>query len=265
MPGVPAEMKKMMSEFILPLLKNKYSDQIGHIIYRTLRTTGIYESKLHEVLSPIEKDLQKVNLASLPHRYGVDLRLGVYKKSKEEAEIEIQKAQDLIFSKTSSYVYEIGERDLAEVVADLLLRNNFSVSVAESCTGGLIQNFFTDIPGSSSFLLGGVVSYDNELKKNILDVQEETLIKHGAVSAETAKEMVIGVQRITTSDCAISTTGIAGPTGGTTEKPVGLVFIGCTVKDKIEVQKFIFHKERMINKYRFAYAALNMLRQNLLM
>lgn len=264
MPGVPAEMKKMVQEFILPLLLKKYSDQLGHVMYRMLRTTGIYESKLHEVLSPVIKDLHDVSIASLPHRYGVDLRLGIYKKTKQDAELHIQKAQDLILLKISSFVYEVGDRDLAQVAAELLLKNKLSVAVAESCTGGLIQNFFTNIPGSSNFLLGGVVAYENALKKNILGVKKETIEMFGAVSAETAQEMVKGVQQLTNSDCAISTTGIAGPTGGTVEKPVGLVFIGCLVKNEIEVQKFIFHKERMINKYRFAYAALNMLRQKLI-
>lgn len=263
LPGVPAEMKRMMQKFVLPLLQKKYAAQIGHIIYSLVRTTGIYESKLHEILSPLEKNFQDVIVASLPHRYGVDLRLGIYKKSKQDAEFQIQNIRELILSKISPYVYEIGERDMAEVVAEILVKNKLTVSVAESCTGGLIQNFFTNVPGSSKFLLGGVVAYDNALKINFLGVKQETLEKCGAVSAETALEMVKGIQKITHSDCALSTTGIAGPTGGTAEKPVGLVYIGCAVKQKIDVQKFIFHKERMINKYRFAYAAMNLLRQNL--
>ena len=264
MPGVPVEMKRMMQNYVLPLLQSKYSDQIGCIAYQLIRTTGIFESKLYEQLSSFEREFQNIKLSFLPHRYGIDLRLGAFTKNKKDANYGIRKAQEWIVLKIPSFIYEIGERTLEQVTAELLLQNKYSIAVAESCTGGLISHFFTNIPGSSNFLLGGVIAYDNSLKMAVLGVQKNTLDKHGAVSSEVAMEMVEGIQRLTNSDCAIATTGIAGPSGGSDKKPVGLIYIGCIIKKNIFVQKQIFHKERMSNKYRFAYAALNLLRQKLL-
>lgn len=264
MPGVPAEMKRMMQNSILPLIKSKFAEKIGHILYKSIRTTGIFESKLFEMLSPFDQDLLKINLSFLPHRYGVDLRLNVNAKNKKQADLYMRKAEESIVSKVSSFIYEIGERSLEQISSDLLSRVKYSIAIAESCTGGLVNNFFTNIPGSSGFLLGGVIAYNNRLKVNVLGVQQETLKKHGAVSPEVALEMAEGVQKLTGSDCALSTTGIAGPTGGTDKKPVGLIYIGCIIKKNSYVQKYIFHKERISNKYRFAYAALNLLRQKLI-
>ena len=202
MPGVPAEMTRMMKNSILPLLKSKFADKIGNIVYKLIRTTGIFESKLYEMLSPFDQDLLKIKLSFLPHRYGVDLRLSVNAKNQNEADYYIRKAEESIVSKVSSFIYEIGERSLEQITSDLLSRARYSIAVAESCTGGLINNFFTNIPGSSGFLLGGVVAYSNRLKMEVLDVQQETLKKYGAVSPEVALEMVEGIQKLTGSDCA---------------------------------------------------------------
>jgi len=262
-PGVPAEMKQMIKDSVLSLLREKYKDKIGYLVTNKIRTTGIYESKLYEVLSPILEKLPEITVAFLPHRYGVDLRLEFQAKDEKTAEDKIANAESKIIPEIFKFVYEIGERSLEQVVAEILSKKKQTLSVAESCTGGLIQNFLTNIPGSSDFFLGGVVSYSNEIKMELLDVQENTLVKYGAVSSETALEMVKGVRKLTGSDCALSITGIAGPTGGSDEKPVGLVFIGCATGRSTRVEKFIFHKERMLNKFRFAYAALNLLRQDL--
>jgi len=264
MPGVPAEMQQTMQDAVLPLLKQKYAGQTGSIVYQTIRTTGIFESSLFETLSPLNEITQLVNLAFLPHRAGVDLRLGAHAAKTKEAQEKITAAVEIILRKTSQFVYEIGERTLEQVIAELLLQKQFTISVAESCTGGLIGNLLTNIPGSSNYFCGGVIAYANSVKQQLLGVQEKTLNQYGAVSAETAQGMLWGLKGIFNSDCALAITGIAGPTGGTAEKPVGTVFIGSLVKGDMQICKFIFHRERLINKHRFAYAALNLLRQKLL-
>lgn len=175
----------------------------------------------------------------------------------------VTNVKDSILPHIAAYVYEVGNRNLENVVAELLKQKKATLAVAESCTGGLINHLFTNISGSSNFLVGGVIAYSNSVKVNLLEVSRKTLEEFGAVSRETALEMAKGIQKATDSTCAISTTGIAGPSGGTKEKPVGLVYIGVAVEDNIRVEKFIFHKERMINKYRFAYAAMNLLRNGL--
>ncbi|HDL17704.1 MAG TPA: competence/damage-inducible protein A [Bacteroidetes bacterium] len=264
MPGVPSEMKGMLRDSVLPFLQKKFGNETGNLFSLTIRTTGIYESKLYEILSPVFEKHGEVQIASLPHRFGVDLRLTASGNSRQEAEKKVTNVKDSIVAKIAAYVYEVGNRNLENVVSELLKRRQATLAVAESCTGGLINHLFTNIPGSSDFLLGGVVAYENAVKINLLGVSRKTLEKFGAVSRETALEMAKGVQKATNSNCAISTTGIAGPSGGTEEKPVGLVYIGVAVDDDVQIEKYIFHKERMINKYRFAYAAMNLLRTKLL-
>lgn len=263
MPGVPAEMKEIVQNSLLPFLQTKFGNKIGKLFSLTIRTTSIYESKLFEILSPVFEKHKEVQIASLPHRFGVDLRLTASGNSRQEAEYMVTNVKDSILPHIAAYVYEVGNRNLENVVAELLKQKKATLAVAESCTGGLINHLFTNISGSSNFLVGGVIAYSNSVKVNLLEVSRKTLEEFGAVSRETALEMAKGIQKATDSTCAISTTGIAGPSGGTKEKPVGLVYIGVAVKDNIRVEKFIFHKERMINKYRFAYAAMNLLRNGL--
>ncbi len=264
MPGVPAEMQQIMQETVLPLLKQRFAGQTGSVVYQTIRTTGIFESGLYEALFPLQEITQLVNLAFLPHYGGVDLRLGAHTANAKDAQGKIAAATEIICRKISPFIYEIGERNLEQVVADLLILKHYTVSVAESCTGGLLGNMLTSIPGSSSYFEGGVIAYANSVKQQLLKVPENILNQFGAVSAETAKAMLQGLKSVFHSDCALATTGIAGPTGGTVDKPVGTVFVGCLVKEELQVQKYIFHRDRLINKYRFAFAALNLLRQKLL-
>jgi len=264
LPGVPAEMRAMMDAAVVPFLQTRFRDKLGVVLAEDIRTTGIFESRLFEKLEPISQIERWAHLAFLPHRSGVDLRLSVQAKSESEGRERLKKARTLILERIGPFVYEVGERSLETVVADLLFELKKTVAVAESCTAGLVSHLLTNVPGSSEYLLGGVVAYSNAVKQQVLGVSGKTLSTVGAVSEETAAEMANGVKHLIGTDFGLSTTGIAGPSGGTPEKPVGLVFVACAGPNGTEVRKFVFHRERLINKYRFAYAALNLLRTMLL-
>lgn len=264
LPGVPAEMRQITEDSVLPILKKQFGDLGGVVQFQTIRTTGIFESKLFEELQPIEEIENYGKLAFLPHPYGVDLRLCVTGEDKSESSRKSNVAVKVIKDRINPFIYEVGSRSLEEIVAGLLLEKKKTVSVAESCTGGLIANLLTNIVGSSAYFWGGVVAYDNSIKSNVLGVKKSTLQKYGAVSEEVALEMAAGVRNAFNSDFALATTGIAGPTGATENKPVGLVYIGLASPNKIVAKKYIFHRNRWINKSRFSYASLNMLRKSLM-
>ncbi len=264
LPGVPAEMRKMTEDSVIPILKEQFGGLRSTVRYETIRTTDIFESKLVEKLGPIE-DVEKYGkLAVLPHPYGVDLRLCVTGKEISDSKLKIDQAIELIRERIDPYIYEIGSRSLEEVIAEQLVEKGRTVAVAESCTGGLLANLFTNIPGSSAYFLGGVIAYDNSVKTNLLGIKNSVIEEYGAVSEVVAREMAIGMQNLVNSDFVLATTGIAGPTGETEDKQVGLVYIAIVEGDDVIVKKFVFHRSRLINKSRFAYAALNLLRKRLL-
>jgi nicotinamide-nucleotide amidase len=161
-------------------------------------------------------------------------------------------------------IYGYDDASIEDAVAKFLINNKMTIATAESCTGGLLAHRLTNVSGSSKYMLGGVVSYSNGVKISKVGVKEETLIAHGAVSEQTAGEMALGIQKKFQSDIGIGITGIAGPTGGTDEKPVGLVYIGLALKDKLIVKKFLFLKDRKANKLLSSLTAMNMLRLELL-
>jgi nicotinamide-nucleotide amidase len=174
------------------------------------------------------------------------------------------KLKDEISKVLQSIIFTEDDRDLQEVTGQMLSDRRLTLSIAESCTGGLISKLFTDQPGSSAFLLGGVIAYHNDLKMDLLKVSAETLENVGAVSEETAKAMALNIREITGSDFAISTTGISGPGGGTEDKPVGLVYIGMSDANGVIVKKFNFLKTRKLHREMTAATAINMLRLLLL-
>ena len=263
LPGVPAEMKQLFQQAVVPFLSKHGTGGRTCISYKTLRTTGIFESKLMEVLGNIQEIQQFARLAFLPHYCGVDLRLTVKSTSSEDCKKRLKTAEEFIRSKINSYIYGEDGETLEEKVADYLFRLKKRVAVAESCTGGLLAHKFTNVPGSSDYFLAGVVAYSNSAKMKILGVNPETLRQFGAVSEETAKEMAEGVRSLVGSDFGLSTTGIAGPAGGSKEKPVGLVYIGFSDGTTISARKFIFTNDRLANKERSSYAALETLRRYL--
>jgi len=255
MPGVHREMKDMMSNTIIPWIHDKTKSKI---YVRTLRTTGAMESVLAEKLVDVTDDTKPVTVAFLPQFTGVDIRLTCPKKNPL---IEIE---EKIRDRVDKYIYATGIVNLEETVGDMLVKCGYTISTAESCTGGLLGHRFTNVPGSSTYYLGGVVSYSDDMKMKTLGVQENTLQEFGAVSKQTATEMAQGVRDLFGSDLAIAVTGIAGPGGGTAEKPVGLVYITLVHNDTVWAKEFKFFTDRKLNKQLSSQVALNMVRIHLL-
>ena len=255
LPGVQREMKDMMSNTIIPWILNKTKSKI---YVRTLRTTGAMESVLAEKLVDVTDDTKRVTVAFLPQFTGVDIRLTCPKKNPL---IEIEKK---IRDRVDKYIYATGSVNLEETVGDMLVKYGYTISTAESCTGGLLGHRFTNIPGSSTYYFGGIVSYSDDMKMKTLGVQENTLHKFGAVSKQTATEMAQGVRDLFGSDLSIAVTGIAGPDGGTAEKPVGLVYITLVHNDTVWAKEFKFFTDRKLNKKLSSQVALNMVRIYLL-
>ena len=255
MPGVPREMKDMMSSTIIPWIHDKTKSKI---YVRTLRTTGAMESVLAEKMADVTEDTRPVTVAFLPQFTGVDIRLMCPEKNPL---IEIE---GKIRDKVDKYIYATGTVDLEEIVGDMLSERGYTIATAESCTGGLIGHRLTNVPGSSTYFLGGVISYSNDMKMKTLGVQENTLQEFGAVSKQTATEMAQGARDLFGSDLAIAVTGIAGPGGGTAEKPVGLVYITLVHNDTVWAKKFKFFTDRKLNNRLSSQVALNMVRIHLL-
>jgi len=253
LPGVPVEMKGMMTESVLGILKQEIK---GNISIRTLRTTGIPESTLAEQI--VDITTSGVEVAYLPQLIGVDLRLISINES------AIIKHESKLKNALGKAIFGKDKDKLEQKVGELLSERNYTLSLAESCTGGLICSRLTDIPGSSDYLVGGVVTYSNAAKTNLIGVNTDTLNKYGAVSPETATEMVLGVRDLFKSDVGISVTGVAGPGGGSDEKPVGLVYVGVCIKDNLTIKQFNFGHNRRGNKLLSSQAALNLLRMELL-
>jgi nicotinamide-nucleotide amidase len=260
MPGVPQEMKSMMARFVLPRLK---SQKIVPVHKKVLCTTGIAESFLYEKLSAYPELDKLVKIAYLPNYFGVRIRLTAEGKTDDEAMEKIDGAEKIIRRNISEYIYADRDILLEEAIAERMVQDRKTLAVAESCTGGFITNRFTNIPGSSNFFERGVVTYSNRAKTELLGVPAGLIERHGAVSAEVARAMAEGIRRLAKTDYSLSTTGIAGPTGGTDEKPVGLVFVACADEGKTIFEHHTFADQRLINKQRFAQAAMNLLRKRL--
>lgn len=264
MPGVPYEMKAMMNNFILPKLSGMLKESSIVIKRSILQTTGIAESTLYEKLGNIDELLNGAKLAFLPSIVGVKLRITVEADDEETAKNRLVEVEQKIRTKAGRFIYGKDEETLEEVVGRLLIERDMKISAAESCTGGLIACNLTNISGSSAFFERGIVCYSNASKVEILKVDEDTIAKHGAVSMEVAMQMAEGVKSTSGSDIGIAVTGIMGPTGATTDKPVGLVYIGYCDEKVCTVKKYIFGNERLLNKQRTMQAALNMVRKQLL-
>jgi nicotinamide-nucleotide amidase len=258
LPGVPQEMKGMLENEVLPILRSKKPE--GFVIHRKLKTTGIAESAIYEKIEELIDPKGDVKIAFLPSYLGVDLRLTTSGKQAKEGETKIEELEKRIREILGTYIYGTDDQTLEEVVGDLLSEKGKTIAVAESCTGGLIGAKFTNISGSSKYFERGVVTYSNQAKTELLKIPPEIIEKHGAVSEEVAILMAEEVRKLAKTDYGLSATGIAGPTGGTPEKPVGLVYIGFAHADGSFAQKFQFGEDRMTNRERAAQAALTMVR-----
>jgi len=258
MPGVPFEMMYMVEEQVLPKLKASF--KLPFIYHKTILTVGEGESFLAERIADIEDSLpQYIKLAYLPKLGQVRLRLSGYGDNENTITREVNRYAQQLINRVANIVVAEQDIPLEKAILNRMQTKGFTLSVAESCTGGYISHLFTQHPGSSAVFLGGAVSYSNQLKKIILGVKDETLGRYGAVSEETAKEMVEGAILNLKSDYAIAVTGVAGPDGGTADKPVGTVWIAVASVNKTMVKKFTFGTKRLQNIERTAVSALGML------
>ncbi|MDP2362830.1 MAG: competence/damage-inducible protein A [Ignavibacteria bacterium] len=264
MPGVPYEMKAMMSNHVIQKLIERIGKPKEFIKKVTLQTTGLPESVLAERLGEMEELLSGAQLAFLPNQYGVRLRVTVKSNVEEEANNQLLEIEQKIRSKVGRFIYGRGDENLEDVVGRLLKERELRISVAESCTGGGLADRITNINGSSKYFERGVVTYSNAAKVELLKVDEDVMIEKGAVSAEVAMQMAEGIKSISGSDIGVSLTGIMGPTGGVTDKPVGTVFIGYCDDKVCTVKRFQFGEDRVLNKNRATQAALEMVRRSLL-
>jgi len=272
LPGVPREMRGVFAEEVLPRVSARAAANVSAtgasgaapvVVSRTLRTTGIAESALADQITPIADQLGGLALAYLPHWPGVDLRLTAHGLAADAAHARLDKAEATLRTSIGTSVYGTGADDLAAVVLDLCRERGLAIAVAESCTGGLLGSRITAIPGSSHLFLGGVIAYSNEVKATHLGVGDDTLIKFGAVSEETAREMASGVRARYRADAAMAITGIAGPGGGTPEKPVGTVCVAVDLRGVLTSAKRQMVGDREEVRQRSAQWALDLLRRRL--
>lgn len=264
MPGVPYEMKEMMESFVIPELQKRIGVPEEIFVTKNLLTTGIPESMLSDKLGDINILLNGAKMAFLPNQFGVRLRITTSGKTIEAAQNHYDEIEQQIRLKVGRYIYGKESENLEEVIARLMIDRGLKLAIAESCTGGLIGHRITNVSGSSRFLERGVIAYSNAAKVEILNVNEDTIAKNGAVSLEVAMQMAEGVRQISGADIGLAVTGVMGPTGGTETKPVGLVNIGLSDETKTYAREFRFGDDRLLNKDRTSQAALDLVRRHLL-
>jgi nicotinamide-nucleotide amidase len=264
MPGVPFEMKTMMTEFIIPKLKQIFKTPFIH--HKTVLTQGVGESFLAAIIEPWEDRLPaNIKLAYLPQPGIVRLRLSGEgldaQVLHQQVEAEVEKLQELI----GEYIFGFDNDSLEMIIGRLLSEKKATLATAESCTGGAIAHMLTSVAGSSAYFKGSVVAYANDIKKNILGVSSDSLEKYGAVSKEVVTEMVIALKAKFDVDYAIATSGIAGPDGGSAEKPVGTTWIAIATPDEVVATQYLFGDSRDRNIRRTALQALNLLRKKIIL
>ncbi|KPU44734.1 putative competence-damage inducible protein [Oxobacter pfennigii] len=260
MPGPPREMKPMFENYAVPYLE-KFSD--GVLVSRVLRVLGLGESEMEDRVKDIIDSQDNPTVAPYVKDGEATLRITSKANIKEEAVKLLVPMESNIRERLGDYIYGVDDTTIEEVVAKLLIDKNLTIATAESCTGGLIASKLINYPGISSVFMEGVVSYSNDAKVKRLGVKKETLDKYGAVSKETAEEMAVGIAKTAGTDIGISVTGIAGPDGGTAEKPVGLVYVGLYIKGSVKTKKLNFWGDRQNIRNRTAISALDWLRREI--
>ena len=260
LPGPPREMQPMFDEQVLPVLQQKFGARA--LPRRHLRLTGLPESAVDQIAAPVYKKYKDIQTTILSKPGDIELIMIAPAEpgGPEALDRLVQELQAALHE----FIYSSDGEPLEAVVGRLLRERRLTLSVAESCTGGLLAKRVTDVPGSSAYFLGGAVCYNNALKTQLAGVLPEILTKHGAVSSTTASALAAGIKRQTGSGAAIAVTGIAGPTGGTPDKPVGLVYIGVVLGEKVVVKKFHFFGDRERIRYQGSQMGLEVLRRMLL-
>lgn len=263
LPGVPYEMKALMDEQVMPALRERFN--LHNNVHRTLITFGLAESVLASRIAEWEDALPAhIHLAYLPAPTAIRLRLSAYDVDGADADREIGAQFAKLEKIIGPYIVGYGDTTVQEVVAAMLTERGATLAVAESCTGGRVASKFTAMAGASGYFLCGVVAYGNASKTDILGVDASAIERHGAVSREVAEQMALGVKKISGADYAVSTTGIAGPSGGTPEKPVGTVWMAVATPDGVFSRRMTYGKLREQNMERSSSSAINLLRLALL-
>ena len=261
LPGVPREMRGLLVEEVLPRLVARQGGSRRVVLSRTVRTTGVSESALAERVGPIEPEIVPLTLAYLPSVEGVDLRVTAWGLEPRDADARLAAVIQRLKAAVGEHGYGEDEADLAAVLLDALRTGRHRLAVAESCTGGMIGERITNIPGASDTFIGGVVAYADVIKTAALKVPLETLEAYGAVSEATVRAMAEGAQRLFSADCTIAVTGIAGPGGGTSEKPVGTVWLAARKHTTTRVLTRVLPGDRDDVRRRAAQAGLDLLRR----
>jgi nicotinamide-nucleotide amidase len=261
LPGVPLEMRRLLEHEVIPRLAHRGRQSVIRSLL--VRTSGIPESTLAEKIGNVEAEIAPITLAYLPGLEGVDLRLSAWGFPPDEADRRLSAAAALVRRRAGESVYGEGDADLAALVLERARAHGVRLAVAESCTGGLVGARLTEIPGSSDVFVGGVIAYDNELKQNLLAVPQVLLAEHGAVSEPVARAMVAGAVTTFGVRGAVAVTGVAGPGGGSSEKPVGTVWLATQLDGEVLSQRSMFPGSRYEIRARAAQAALLLLYRRL--
>jgi nicotinamide-nucleotide amidase len=259
MPGVPYEMKEIMATYIIPFLQERIKDEV--FISKNIRTVGIPESIIAEKIGDIEREMPaNINLAYLPNLGEVKLRLTARGKDRIKINKQLSELKGKLEEILGHYIYAYDDDSLPATIGRLLLEKGKTLSIAESCTGGYISHQLTTVPGSSAWFLGSIIAYSNEVKMSELDVPAGLISHYGAVSEEVASAMAQGALNRLGSDFAVAVSGIAGPDGGTPDKPLGTIWVAVASKTKSETKTYVFDRGRLQNIQFACTNALNLLR-----
>jgi nicotinamide-nucleotide amidase len=260
LPGVPEQMRYLMEEVVIPDLL-LHSTALPTLRHKVLKLYGLNEPSIAEKLGDLAGKSGNIIFGFYPRFPENHITLSLRGDDQQNVTGELDLMELEIRSRVGAFVFATGDQTMEGVVGEALLQKNLTLSVAESCTGGLIGNLLTNVPGSSGYFLGGVIAYGNQAKMDLLGVSKQSLDTHGAVSDPVARGMAVGVRRALKTDLGLSVTGIAGPDGGTEEKPVGTVHIGLAYRDQLFSGKYRFWGKRDQNKMNSAVMALDWVRR----
>jgi nicotinamide-nucleotide amidase len=257
LPGVPREMRAIMERSVEPRLRRRQKGRV--LVSRTIRTVGLVELQIQALLRRLSIS-SSVEVGLYPHLGMVDVRFTVMGKSRSQARRILNRLEGALRRRLGPLVYGVDDQTLEEATGEALVRRRQTLAIAESCTGGLVSDRLTNVPGSSRYVLMAVVAYHNRIKQELLGVSAKALARYGAVSAPVARSMARGVRRRAHADVGLAITGIAGPTGGTANKPVGLVYLALADQRRSLVKRCLFHGDRLAIKEQACQSALAFLR-----
>lgn len=264
LPGVPQEMQAMLEKYVIPYITEQNAVDF-YIAQRVFTLFGLAEAAINEKLMAIQALCPKVQFGTRASVPEIQVKLYATAATKQQAEQYLDDAAEYVLNRLGHWIFSSAASDMAEIIGDLLRKQNATLALAESCTGGLVANLITNVAGSSDYFLLSAVTYANTAKEKVLGVKAETLKQYGAVSAETVKEMAIQVRAKTNATYGLATSGIAGPAGGSAAKPIGTIYLGFASAEKVEAYRYFFpYGNRIQKKKIFAMAALDLLRRKLL-